>query len=272
MEDPLDWMHSPLIKQINHRNPRSSSPAQGSLFPSVGQERGLFPILLRVQQMRAAPMSVLGWGEPWQSCSCSAGTGLRKWLGVCSPGKGGRGTFLPFPPSLGCGREGKDLSSWCGVSPRAQPLGPHLVLPWGWLNFCACLSLLVLPDPGAVTSCSQWLCGCLWMVFVFWAQVSSCLIGDQVMKNCSAASCRPWGDPGQQQEHPCRTCIFGWSASLRRRNAEGTVFPKERPVKSSLVPVARGWFSRRAAVGCSPCISWHRTTQTALGPCREHKR
>lgn len=133
--------------------------------------------------------------------------------------EGWEGDAAALPTQSGLWEGGRERTSAPCVwsAPRHTPC---LVLPWGWLSSCTCRSPLLLPVPWAVSSFSQWLFGWLWVVFGFWAPVSSCLIGNQVMKSCSAAASRPWEDPGQQQGHPCRTLIFGCSVSLSRDNPE----------------------------------------------------
>lgn len=199
-------MRSLLIDKINHTNPKSSYPAQGSC--SHQQDRRGVCLLEVMQSPGGSALAELLGGV------CSVGTRLGNDLECVPLGRVGGGHCCPSQPAWAAGEgQGRTSTPVCepqGTSP--EPLHPPL-----GLAELLCLSLLLLgchlllSVPFCLPLHGVWLLG----------STELCLIGDRGMKSCSAASSRPWQGPGQQQEQPCRAHIFGCSVSLSRDSAEG---------------------------------------------------
>lgn len=158
-------MRSLLIDKINHTNPKSSYPAQGSC--SHQQDRRGVCLLEVLQSPGGSALAELLEGV------CSVGTRLGNDLECVPLGRVGGGHCCPSQPAWAAGEgQGRTSTPVCepqGTSP--EPLHPPLGL--------AELLCLSLADPWAVTSSSQCLSACLCMGFGFWAPLSSASLGTE---------------------------------------------------------------------------------------------
>lgn len=177
VKDPLVLMHPILIKKKPkppkkkpYRAPGAPDPEQGSPFPSAARKRALvspFPAVWPREQRACRRWGGSALAEP-APFRAGQPQGLGNDFRACSSGGVGRGMLLPFSaPLWAAGRQGRDLGSVRGVSPwHIHAFGsarvPYFILPWGQLNLCAFLALLLLRVARSVPS--RWLSGCFWMV------------------------------------------------------------------------------------------------------------
>lgn len=109
----------------------------------------MFPILLEVLQRRELRWQCWGGSALAELLEgvCSVGTRLGNDPECVPLGRVGGGHCCPSQPAWAAGGgQGRTSPLGCDQPQGTSPEPP--ILPWGWLSSCACLSLLLLPDPG----------------------------------------------------------------------------------------------------------------------------